>query len=151
VLAAAVVAPAAAAALIASTAGAAAPSTLGSCLHSHGLTIGYYNPSTPPVPGSGPNFLTKPTLIRPSWNFAKAGPLNANADTGVGEYAVDPQPLANQPPKGTPILWLDYMAKPGGKSGPGFTSVGHFFIIWMHEPASRVNTVIGCVRQHPDG
>lgn len=135
------------AAALASTAGAAVPSTLGECLHSRGLTVGYYNPSGPYVPGTGPNYLEKPTLIPPGWNFAKAGMGGAAG----GEYAVDPQPLRNHPPAGTPILWLDYMVKPDNKSGPGFTGIGHFFIIWHRQPESRVKTVIACVRQHPDG
>jgi hypothetical protein len=136
------------AAALASTAGAAATSTLGECLHSRGLTVGYYNPSGPYVRGSGPNYLEKPTLIPPSWNFAKAGTGGAAS----GEYAVDPQPLRNQPPADTPILWLDYSVKPGNnKSGPGFTGIGHFFIIWHRQPESRVKMVIACVHQHPDG
>lgn len=113
--------------------------TLVSCLNANGLAIGWYA-----LNASG-NGYGKPTTLRANFSFGKDG----NQDYWVvrGKLPL----IAPGSNMSKPALYVYYWTpapKHQGSFGPNEVNIGHFAVLWQHEPQSLVNEVVACVRRH---
>lgn len=114
--------------------------TLVSCLNAKGLAIGWYTLN------ASANGYAKPRTLRANFKFGKDG----NQDYWVVRGKL-PQ-IAPEPNAGKPVLYVYYWTSAAeqhqGSDAPNQVTIGHFSVIWQHEPQSLVKEVVACVRRH---
>ncbi|HEX2703526.1 MAG TPA: hypothetical protein VHM72_08850 [Solirubrobacteraceae bacterium] len=111
--------------------------TLVSCLNAKGLAIGWYT-----LNASG-NGYGKPTTLPANFKFGKDG--NQEYMVVKGKLPL----IAPEPNTGKPVLYVFYYSsasKPQGNDGPNQVNLGHFSVVWQHEPQRVLNIVLRCVK-----